>query len=209
MRIFVARHGQTAWNLEHKMQGCLDSPLTEKGIENAKKLGESLENIDFDVIYCSPLKRAVDSANYVKGSKNTKLIINESFKEMNYGKWEGMTIDEVKEKYSLEYDNFINKPDKFEPIGGESYESLINRVKNGLFNIIDNSEGENILIVTHTAVIKAIILIAKNNPLEKFWNPPYITDTSLTVLEVVDGKIKLILEVDNSHLDRLESLNTI
>lgn len=202
MNIFVTRHGQTVWNLDKKMQGCHDSALTEKGIENAKKLGERLEHIDFDIIYCSPLKRAVDTANYIREYKDTELVLNEDFKEMNYGEWEGMTFDEINEKYPVEYDNFINKPDFFDPIGGESYDSVISRVKSGLYNIINNNEGKNILIVTHTAIIKAIILIAKDNPLEKFWNPPYISDTSLTVLEVVDGKINLTLEVDDSHLTR-------
>lgn len=203
MKIFITRHAQTIWNLDKRMQGCQDSPLTQKGIANAKKLGKSLENIDFDLIYCSPLKRAVDSANYIRGDKNTNIILDENFKEMNYGKWEGMTVNEINEKYSLEYHNFINNPEKFTPLGGESYDSVINRVKKGLFNIIKKHEGENILIVTHTAIIKAIILIAKENPLDRFWNPPYITDTSLTVLEIIDGKIKLALEVDDSHLNRL------
>lgn len=202
MKIFITRHAQTVWNAEKRMQGCHDSALTEKGIENAKKLGESLKYMDFDAIHCSPLRRAVDTANYIREYNNTELVLNDDFKEMNYGVWEGMTFDEINEKYPVEYDNFINKPHIFETMGGESYDSVINRVKNGLANIINNNEGKNILVVTHTAIVKAIILIAKDNPLEKFWSPPYIGDTSLTILEVIDGKIKLSLEVDSSHLDR-------
>ncbi|QIB27248.1 histidine phosphatase family protein [Caloranaerobacter azorensis] len=90
MKIYITRHGETEWNKLGKMQGWKDSNLTIKGIEDAKKLGKSLAHIEFDKIYCSPLRRAIDTANYIKGDKNTEIIITESLKEMGFGSWEGM-----------------------------------------------------------------------------------------------------------------------
>ena len=58
MKIYLARHGQTDWNVEHKAQGRTDIPLNEVGLEQAKALGESIKNLSFDVCYASPLLRA-------------------------------------------------------------------------------------------------------------------------------------------------------
>lgn len=200
MKIYITRHGETQWNKEGRMQGWKDSNLTEKGIDNAKKLGDSLKHIDFDYIYCSPLGRAIDTAKYIRGNKDTEIVINESLKEMGFGKWEGMKREEVKELYAKQQFNFWNKPHLYKPIDGESFDELIYRVDKALNDIIDNAKGKSILIVSHTVVIKAIYLIIKNYPLEDFWNPPFMYDTCLTVLEVQDRKIEVTLEADISHL---------
>lgn len=201
MKVYLTRHGATQWNKEGRMQGWQDSNLTQKGVDNAKKLGESLYDIDFDYIYCSPLGRALDTAKYIRGDKNTQIIIIESLKEMGFGKWEGMDYENIKELYEKQQFNFWNKPHLYEPVEGESFDELIHRVKKAFYDIINNTSGENILIVTHTAVIKAIYSIIKNYSLENFWCKPFMYDTCLTVLEVGDKKIEIILEADISHLD--------
>ena len=201
MKIYITRHGETEWNKELKMQGWKDADLTEKGIDNAKKLGESLKDIDFDYIYCSPLGRAINTAKYIRGNKNTEIIKIDSLKEMGFGIWEGMEHEKVKELYPSQQFNFWNKPHLYEPVDGESFKELIERVKKVLYDITNNTAGENILIVTHTAVIKAIYSIIKNYSLEDFWNKPFMHDTCLTVIEVQDKKIKIILEADVSHLN--------
>ncbi len=201
MKIYITRHGETEWNRESRMQGWKNSNLTEKGINNAKKLGVSLKDIDFNYIYCSPLGRAVDTANYIRGNKDTEIIKIESLKEMGFGIWEGMEQEKVKELYPLQQFNFWNKPYLYQSVEGESFDQLINRVKKVLYDITSNTTGENILIVSHTLVIKAIYSIIKNYSLEEFWNKPFMYDTCLTVLEVEDKKIEIILEADISHLN--------
>jgi probable phosphoglycerate mutase len=201
LKIYITRHGETEWNKEGRMQGWKDSDLTEKGIDNAKKLGESLKYIDFDYIYCSPLGRAIDTAKYIRGNKGTEIVIKDSLKEMGFGIWEGMEHEKVKELYTEQQFNFWNKPHLYAPADGESFGELIYRVDKALNDIIKNKTGENILIVSHTVVIKAIYAIIKNYSLEDFWNPPFMYDTCLTILEVDDTKIEIVLEADISHLN--------
>jgi broad specificity phosphatase PhoE len=201
LKIYITRHGETEWNKQGRMQGWKNSNLTEKGVDNAIKLGKSLKHIDFDYIYCSPLGRAIDTANYIRGDKNTEIIIIESLKEMGFGVYEGMENEKVKELYRLQQYNFWNKPHLYETIDGEKFEELIHRVNQVLKYIINNKTCENILIVTHTLVIKALYLIIKNRALEDFWKPPFMYDTCLTVLEVQGTKIEIIMEADISHLD--------
>ncbi|PPK47000.1 histidine phosphatase family protein [Clostridium algidicarnis] len=200
MNIYIARHGETKWNIEGRMQGFKNSDLTQRGISDARSLGESLKDIDFDCIYSSPLGRALDTAKYIRQDDNTKIILDDSLKELNLGLWEGMTHEEIKEKYPIQYNNFREHPESFESQGGESFLELIKRVEKGLNNIIKDENHENILIVTHTCVIKAISIIVKGNDVKDFWNLPFINNTSLTILEVINKEIKVLLEADVSHL---------
>jgi len=201
LKIYITRHGETQWNKEGRMQGWKNSDLTEKGVDNAIKLGKSLKHIDFDCIYCSPLGRATDTAKYIRGDKNKEIIIIESLKEMGFGAYEGMENEKVKELYTKQQYNFWNKPHLYKNTDGERFEELIDRVDKVLKHIIKNATGENILIVTHTLVIKALYLIIKNRSLEDFWKPPFMYDTCLTILEVEGTKIEIILEADVSHLN--------
>jgi len=201
LKIYITRHGETQWNRECKMQGWKDSDLTQKGIDNAIKLGESLKDIDLNHIYCSPLGRAVDTARYIRGDRNTKITKIESLKEMGFGAWEGMKNEKIKEMYKEQQDNFWNNPQLYKSVNGESFDNIIDRVRKAFNEIIKTTTGENILIITHTVVIKAIYLIIKKYSLEDFWKPPFLYDTCLTILEVSDKKIDIILEADISHLN--------
>lgn len=201
MKIYLTRHGETEWNKELRMQGWKNSNLTEKGIEDAKSLGKHLKNIDFDLIYSSPLKRALDTAKYIRGIKDTKIVINENFKEMNFGLWEGMNEEELTKQYPKEYEIFLQKPQLFKPFGGETFIEFVQRVEKGLYDVIDsNSNTDNILIVAHAVVIKAIMKIVKGYKIEKLWSLPFIRGTSITVLEVENRNIKILLEGDTSHI---------
>lgn len=205
MKLYITRHGETEWNREGKMQGWQNSNLTDKGVENARKLGKRLKDIDFDFIYCSPLGRAVDTANYIRGDKATRIIIKDSLREMGFGCWEGKEHEEVMSRYPEQRHNFWHRPHLYEPVDGESYEELLERVKAVFDEIIGDEASRNVLIVTHAAVIKAIYSIVKNIPLEDFWGEPYMYDTCLTVMEISGGEVGLLLEADTSHLEQLNN----
>lgn len=202
MKIYITRHGQTLWNKQGKMQGWWDSDLTEEGIINAKKLGESLKDIDFDCIYSSPLGRAYETAKYIRGDKNTPIIIKENLKEMGFGIWEGMEHSKVDELYPEQKHDFWNQPNLYLPVeGGESYQELIERVSIELQDILQDNAGDNILLVAHAAVIKAIFLVVKNLPLEDFWSPPFLANNCLSILEVKEEGLEFVLEVDTTRLE--------
>jgi broad specificity phosphatase PhoE len=200
LKVYITRHGETKWNAEGKMQGWQNSGLTEKGIANAKKLGEHLHNINFDYICCSPLGRAVETASHIIGDKATQIVYNEAFKEMGFGTWEGMYHEDIKEQFSEQQDNFWNAPHLYTPIDGENYKLFIDRVRSGFEGLIKYNKSENILLVTHAAVIKAIFTIIENRSLKDFWSPPFTYDTCLSILEVENGKIRVLMEPDISHL---------
>src|SRR3712207_163192 len=104
--IYLTRHGQTEWNLNKRLQGWKNSPLTKLGISQAKALGERLKDTQIDVIYSSPIERAYKTAEIIKGNKDIEIIKHDGLKEFNYGDWEGLTIDEIEKNpiYTKELD---------------------------------------------------------------------------------------------------------
>lgn len=199
MKIYITRHGETEWNTLKKMQGWQNSNLTERGIENAIKLGDRLKDVDFSQIYSSPLGRALDTANYVKGGRVIEIETHEGLREMGFGLWEGIGNDQVIELYKEQHYNYWNKPHLYESNGGESFDELFKRVKETLNHIIKNATGDNILIVSHGITIKVIYAIIKEYKLKNFWDLPYIDGTSLSILEIRDNDMRFILEADTSH----------
>jgi broad specificity phosphatase PhoE len=201
MDIYFVRHGQTEWDEERRMQGQKDSELTAMGKEDSKYLAKELSRTEFSQIYSSPLERAMDTARYIKMGRVQEIIPVDSFKEMNLGEWEGMLDRDVMNQYPEEHFNFWNRPHLFKPQGGESFEELRNRVKKGLDDLIEKAVGDRIVVVTHTLVIKAILSIVHDYPVDDFWKTTVLKSTSLTVLRVEDGKMETIVEGDLSHLD--------
>jgi probable phosphoglycerate mutase len=141
----------------------------------------------------------VATAKLISGDRNISIKIHNNLKEINMGEWEGKTQTYIEENYPQEFFSFWNSPHLYSPLSGESFEELYSRVMNTLDQIKRENSSGNVLIVTHSAVIKCFLAYFKNNPLEKLWEPPYIHDTSVTIVEITGEKNRIILEGDLSH----------
>lgn len=158
---YFFRHGQTDLNLEHKIQGQIDSPLTEEGHTQAKELAEKLNNINFDIIFSSPLKRCVKTADPLINSKNLKFKIIHDLKEAHCGNWEGVPVQDIKidpEKAEIR-EKFLSGHPDFLHIsypGGETIKQVQTRVIKGLEENIKELPDHfyKIGISTHSIVIR-------------------------------------------------------
>ena len=202
MKIYITRHGTTEWNISRRLQGWKDSNLTKEGIKNAISLGKRLASIDFDVIYSSPQNRAVETAKLIRAKRDIPIVNHKALREMRYGIWEGMTLDDIYKNYPEEFHNYVNNPDAYIPVDGETYNDLFKRVDDFLEEIIEKDD-KNILVVTHGIPIKAIIAKIKGLSIEEFAKIPIYTGTSLHIFEVKDGRIHIVVEDDISHLESI------
>ncbi len=202
MDIYLVRHAQTEWDEDRRLQGWRDSALTLKGREDAKYLANELRNVEFSQIYSSPLGRALETAKYLKMGRSIEIVELPAFREMHLGAWEGLVDREVMEKYPEDYFNFMNRPNLFKAQGGEDFDELRERINKGLHDLIKTAPGEKIALVTHPFVIRTILSIVHDYPVDDFWNIPFLKSTSLSVLRVDDeGRIEAIVENDIAHLD--------
>lgn len=199
IRLYLVRHGQTEWNLEGRMQGNKDSPLTDLGLYQAKQLGESLKNVNIDLVYSSSSERTMNTAKIIVGNRKVDIIPTAQLKEMNFGFWEGMTFEVIKEQYPDLYQCFWNTPHLLSDFPGESFQQLKNRVVGFVNKIIEENEGKDILIVTHGIVLKMLITNFKGLEIKDIFQGEILKPTSLTVVEVEKDIYNIVKCGDTEH----------
>jgi len=154
--VYLVRHCKP--NLPSDSSICIgvtDIPLNEEGFEQAEKLKRYFSDKNIKAIYSSPLIRAKETAEIIANNK-IKVEIRNDFSELNMGKWDGMTFEEIKQKYPDEYIERGNDFENYIVEGGESMSMCRDRALAQLWNIINNST-DNIIIVAHAGVNRLIL----------------------------------------------------
>jgi alpha-ribazole phosphatase len=153
--ILLIRHGETEYNKTGRFAGSSDICLNDTGLEQAAKLTATLLNESMDKIYSSDLKRCLETGSGLNGEK----VICESFREMDFGRWEGLSYVEIKEKYGDELRMWEKDWTGYKITGGESFNEMAGRVLKKFGEIIAslNKEENKIAIITHAGCIRAIL----------------------------------------------------
>jgi len=164
--IYIVRHGQTEWNVEKRIQGQLDSKLTEKGVQEAILVGKRFqaEKANFDVIYSSDLGRVRQTRDLIcRSLPNIPIFEDASLREFNFGKHQGQLSVDIREQvYKIHKDMLSNDH------GGESRQAFSDRVWNAFESLAISNAGKSVLVVTHGGVVKEFILrVFGISPLKK------------------------------------------
>ena len=164
-KLILVRHGQTEMNAQKLYFGKLDPPLNDLGISQAYQAKEKLLDIDYDIIYSSPLERAKQTAeicNYLDKDIN----YNSKLEEINFGIFEGLTFKEISEKFPDEIKKMEENWKDYNYITGESPKEMFQRVISFL-ETLDYSK--NNLIVAHWGIINCIISYFVSGSLDTYW----------------------------------------
>jgi alpha-ribazole phosphatase len=180
MKLLLIRHGDVGWNKKGFLS-YTDLGLTKLGFIQAKKVAETLKKEKIDVIYCSPLKRCVLTAETIAKELKTKFIVDERLKEVNFGIFEGLTVEEAKRKFPKIFSERIKNKWKFRIPGGESYEDAAKRV----MSLVNEVKGKYSLVVfvTHATIIKILLKELVGKSLEEVENY-YYKPGSVIVIEL-------------------------
>ncbi|HEU5259714.1 MAG TPA: histidine phosphatase family protein [Vicinamibacterales bacterium] len=141
LRLYIARHGETDWNLEHRLQGWTDRPLNETGRRQAVELADALNGIRLDAIYSSTLSRSRDTARTVAGNTMTVKSMD-GLRERNYGHYQGGS--DTAPEYLRRLNDWTDRLDD-----GESLNQLLARSRDSLAQIRREHPTGNVLIVAH------------------------------------------------------------
>ena len=158
----------------------------KKGKEQIDKITNYLKDFDIDKIYTTTSSRTKDTVKKLSELKSIEIIEKESLKEISFGDFEGLTFDEIKDKYPKEFQDMIEKGYEYKYPNGESLIDSYNRVCIELDNIISNNDDRTILICSHGGTIRNIITYLISNSYKYHWNFK-IDNGSVTILEVQDG----------------------
>lgn len=162
--LYVMRHGQTEWNIKNIIQGHLDSPLTDEGVEQAKQAAVKLKDIHFDAIFSSDSLRAKRTAEIIKMERNLAIQTSHLLRERSFGKYEGMPWEKYREalEESLEKWEKLSKEEQwtqsFDNDNIESNHKLISRFIAFLREIAVAYTGKQVLIVGHGGTLRLLLV---------------------------------------------------
>lgn len=199
-RLCIVRHGETAWNAEHRVQGQLDVPLNAIGQAQALAASKILVRETFDAIYSSDLSRAQQTAAPTASALGMKVVLERELRERHYGIFERLTYAEVKEKFPEDYARFEARDPEFAFRTGERLKDFHARSIAVLSAIADAHRGKSILVFTHGGVLDMLYRHVTGLPV----SAPRdfgIPNAGLNRLEVVSTGWRIRVWADTAHLD--------
>lgn len=198
-RLILIRHGETLWNTERRMQGQLDSPLTERGIWQACRLGERMSGMDFTALYSSDLPRARLTAQRIADQTGHGIVADARLRERHFGLFEGRTREEMERLDPAAYARFMSRDPQYAVPGGESPAGFFSRCREALEDLAARHRGETIAIVTHGLVLDAAYRAATGLALEA-QRPVPLVNASLNWFICEDGSWQAGRWGDADHL---------
>lgn len=184
LKLYLVRHGESAWNVQHLYTGQQDVPLSELGVLQAERVAEKFAALELNAIYASPLKRAHDTAKPTARRKNLPVRLDARLAEIHHGAWEGNPAAVIREQYADEYHAWRTQPHRMTMPDGESLADVSARVQNFLQNLLAEHHDGNILIVTHDAALRVLVMQTLLMGLEFFWRW-HFDNASVSVVEWV------------------------
>ena len=152
-RLCIVRHGETAWNAEHRVQGQLDIPLNNIGLRQAQAVGRALKDERFDAIYSSDLVRARQTADPIANILSMKILLEKDLRERHYGIFERLTYAEVKVRYPEDYARFEARDPEYAFRTGESLRNFSARSISIITRIAGSHPDRSVLVFTHGGVL--------------------------------------------------------
>ena len=177
-KLILVRHGQTEMNAQSLYFGKLNPPLNDLGISQAYQAKEKLLDIDYDIIYSSPLERAKQTAeicNYL----DKEIIFDSNLEEINFGIFEGLTFKQISEKYPVEVKKMKEDWKEYNYVTGESPKEMFQRAVSFLETL---DYTKNNLIVAHWGIINCIISYFISGNLDSYWKFK-IQNASIVIFE--------------------------
>jgi probable phosphoglycerate mutase len=206
--ITMIRHGETEWNVSMRLQGYQDSQLTQQGMQQVQQVAGALSKRSFNVLISSDQGRAVKTAEGINRHHNLNLILNKNMRERNFGIMEGLTREQIAQKFPEVHDGYMKRKSEYQVPDGESLFQLYSRVSRELKNMTELYKGNKILIVTHGGVLDCTMRMVFSIPLvapRKF----SIYNTAINTFSVKGNKWSLEEWGNIEHLKNLDAFDEL
>ena len=208
-RILAIRHGETAWNVDTRIQGHLDIPLNDNGLRQARRVARALASREtIHAVYSSDLQRAHDTARAIAEASRAPLTLHTGLRERCFGLFEGKTWAEIETTWPEESARWRKREPAWAPQGGESLLQMRERVTQALHELMREHVDQQIVLVAHGGVLDQLYRLATGIDLQapRTWQ---LGNTAVNRLLWTPQGISLVGWSDNSHLedDSLDELN--
>ncbi len=200
-RILAIRHGETAWNVDTRIQGHLDIPLNDQGVWQATQLAEALQDEEVHAVYASDLNRAFTTAQAIAQPRNLSVSRVPAMRERHLGTFQGHTWADIETKHPEDALRWRQRDPTWTPAGGgESLLMLSDRVSQFVNDLAVQHPGEHIAWVTHGGVLDVLYRLATAQSLQapRTWG---LRNTAINRLLWTPQGLQLVGWADERHLD--------
>lgn len=207
VRIVLARHGETVFNVEGRWQGQSDSSLTERGIAQARGLARALAQEPIAAIYSSDLGRAYGTASLVARPHRLDVVSDERLREIHTGQWTGKGRAEISAEFPGGLEQWANAPATMRLPEGETVHQAQARALKFFAERMPDHLGETVVVIAHGAVHQTILVEAMGLSLEDLWLKQRVDNCQISRLEwTAERGLELIELADVRHLEEVGSL---
>ena len=214
MKILVLRHGETEWNTCARLQGQMDIDLNENGIQLAKTTRDGIRDLNIDVCFTSPLKRARHTAEILLEGRDIPIFEDERLMEISFGSFEGKKCKKGEQEVPEGFlDTFYDRPFDFKaPEGGETFAEVCERVAEFLKNLTANRilADQTVLLSCHGCCSRAILYMMEEEAARvpsNYWRGCVPPNLSISTVNYEDGRF-MIEELDHIYYDKGEWKNS-
>ncbi|MCW2622095.1 MAG: hypothetical protein JWL64_1697 [Frankiales bacterium] len=195
----LLRHGQTALSVEKRFSGTGDPELTAVGLGQAAAAAERLRTAGADLIVSSPLRRARQTAEAVAKATGLELVVEEGFRETDFGDWEGYTFGEVRARWPEQMQAWLGSTAVAPPFG-ESFDATAVRVRQARDRVLASYGGRTVVVVSHVTPIKTLVRFALDAPPTALYRMHLDLACLSTIAWFSDGPAVLRSLNDTAHL---------
>jgi broad specificity phosphatase PhoE len=156
-RLYFVRHGATQLTAENKFSGAVGVDLSDEGRSQVAHLAERLAHEEIAAVHCSPLSRTLETAQILARPHGLAPVQHDGLREISHGRWEGLTRQEVEERFADEYAAWEADPFTFAPVGGESGLAVLARALPAVRRIVSDHPGRSALVVSHKATLRLLL----------------------------------------------------
>lgn len=201
--LVIVRHGHTAMNKDvhdDQFRGQIDIPLDERGLREAKITADAIAaRWTPSAVYSSTVPRAMVTARIIAEPLGLSVLPEPGLIDINYGEWKGLSAAKARPRWPELVDIWLHTPGKFRAPGGDSMQGIRRRSVRAVRRIAVQHDGETVVLVTHTLVIRLILLGIMGLPTDDFWHIRQDT-CAINVLEWEDGSFYLAAVNDACHI---------
>lgn len=180
-KIIIVRHGESSGNLEQRVRGRTEFPLSKNGLAQAEAAAEALKNEGIECVYTSPLERALVTAQTIAAAGGFPLKTDERFNNMTFGPWEGRRKDDLEREFPNDWKIWITRPENLKLAGAESFDDARSRSVAALDDLVVKHAGKAFVIVSHRGLIKPLLCGVMDMAKPCFWKI-YVDNASISVL---------------------------
>ena len=200
LTLYFLRHGETQASRTGSFCGILDVDLTVEGHQMAKEFAAAYKSLLWTAVYCSPMRRTIDTAKPLCEAMGMEMQLRDGLKEIAYGQWEGKTPEEVNREFHDEYVRYLADPGWNRPTGGERGVDVARRSAVVLDEIERTHHQGNVLVVSHKATTRIILCSLLGIDVGRYRDRIGMPVASVSVVEMT-GQGPLLKSLgDRSHL---------